>query len=198
MDKVTASRCIEPFFTTKGMQGTGLGLPMVHGIVQRHGGNMQIKSEPGVGTTVQMQFPVPVEMTSTEDNSEKAPEPLSALRILVVDDEARSRNLVARFLKADGHAVETAKDGQEGVEMFGQGEFDLVITDRAMPLMRGDEVVAEITKKQPGLPVIMLTGFGDIMKDKGECPPGVTRVMSKPVTSKDLRHVMARVMRAAK
>ncbi len=196
MDSETSRHCVEPFFTTKGLQGTGLGLPMVYGIMQRHDGTVEIDSTPGQGTTIRMRFPLPIEIQVADDGpAKKDPEPFPPLRVLVIDDEARSRNLVARFLKDGGHVVETAEGGQQGLQMFRQGEFELVITDRAMPFISGDEVAAEIAKDRPATPLIMLTGFGDIMKDKGECPTGVTRVMAKPVTRPELMNVIAEVMR---
>ena len=155
---------------------------------------MEIDSRPGKGASIQIRFPVPGHSKFTEGTSEEEPELLSLLRILVIDDESRSRNIIARFLKVDGHSVETAENGQKGVEMARQGEFHLVITDRAMPLMNGDEVAANITKAKPGTPVIMLTGFGNIMKDAADCPPGVTHVMTKPITRADLNHAMSRIM----
>ena len=194
MDAETLRQCVETFFTTKGTQGTGLGLPMVHGIVQRHGGSMEIDSKPGVGTTVRMQFPVPIAIELTEDTAESQPAPISPQCILVIDDEARSRNVVARILRADGHTVEIAEGGQEAKEMVYRKEFDLVITDRAMPVVNGDEIAAEIMKCRPGTPVIMLTGFGDIMKDCGELPVGVTSIITKPVTPNYLRCVISQVM----
>ncbi len=197
MEERDLDRCEEPFFTTKGMQGTGLGLSMVHGIIERHCGIMKISSEPGVGTTVKLQFCIATSGEVPVDELEAGPVPTSQLRVLVVDDEERSRDLVSRLLQADGHAVKVAVGGQEGLDMFHSGAFDLVITDRAMPSMGGDELSAEISKTERGLPVIMLTGFGDIMKDKGECPVGVSRVMTKPVTQSDLRHVVSHVMREA-
>ncbi len=194
MDDDTARQCIEPFFTTKGVQGTGLGLPMVYGIVQRHAGSMTIKGTPGVGTTVRMQFPVPVDQKQLAEDTVKDIEALLPLRVLVIDDEYRSRNFISTMLTSDGHTTRMADGGQEGVDLCRQEEFDLVITDRAMPSMNGDIVAAEISRDRPGMPIIMLTGFGDIMQDEGECPVGVTRVMSKPVTRMDLRHVMAWTM----
>jgi signal transduction histidine kinase len=197
MDETTSRHCIEPFFTTKGVQGTGLGLPMVHGILQRHGGSLEVDSKRGEGTTMRMRFPVPIELDLAEDSSETQPEPLPPLSALVIDDEARSRDLISRLLVSDGHIVKIAEGGRDGVAMMARGEeFDLVITDRAMPLMSGDEVAAEIAKHWPGTPVIMLTGFGDMMNDEGECPPGVSYVMTKPVTNNDLRHVMTRIMKS--
>ena len=196
MDSETSRHCVEPFFTTKGLQGTGLGLPMVYGIMQRHNGTVEIDSTPGLGTTIRMRFPLPIEIQVADDGpAKKDPEPFPPLRVLVIDDEARSRNLVARFLKDGGHVVETAEGGQQGLQMFRQGEFELIITDRAMPFIGGDEVAAEIANDQPTIPIIMLTGFGDIMKDEGECPTGVTRVMAKPVTGPELMNVIAKVMK---
>jgi signal transduction histidine kinase len=194
MDEQALHRCTEPFFTTKGMQGTGLGLSMTHGIIERHGGTMNIASEPGIGTTIQLRFPVNLDAEAVANLQKVTPDPVPPLRVLVVDDEARSRELVAKLLTTDGHGVEMASGGKEGLEMFHKGEFDLVITDRAMPSMGGDEVARSIRKAAPTMPIIMLTGFGDIMKDKGECPFGVSRVMTKPISQNDLRHVMSEVM----
>jgi CheY-like chemotaxis protein len=193
MDESALRHCIEPFFTTKGKQGTGLGLSMVNGIVQRHGGVMEIESKPGEGTTIRMRFPVPVEIEGVAE-PELEPEVLDPMRVLIVDDDARSRNLILRILQADGHDVTAAGGGPEGLTMFGEKEFDLVITNRAMPLMSGDDVAGEISRIREGMPVIMLTGFGDAMNDAGELPAGVTRVMTKPITSRDLKRVMASVM----
>jgi signal transduction histidine kinase len=195
MDDEVLRRCAEPSFTTKGEHGTGLGLPMVLGIVARHGGNMKVDSTPAEGTTIRMWFPVPAAPNVVTGAGRAEPALLRPLRVLVVDDEAQSRTLVARFLKTDGHEVTAAEGGRKALALFGQGEFDLVITDRAMPLMSGDEVAVRIRDAAPATPVIMLTGFGDIMMDKGEVPPGVTRVMPKPVTRKELGRVIADVLR---
>jgi CheY-like chemotaxis protein len=196
MDYETLRHCMEPFFTTKGVQGSGLGLSMVHGILERHGGTVEIESKPGAGTTIRMRFPVPVEAERTEKKSKTKPKRLPPRRVLTIDDEARSRDLIAALLKSDGHYVETAGGGREGLDLLRVGKFDLIITDSAMPLMSGDEVAGEAQKIRPGIPVIMLTGFGDIMKDIGKCPAGVARVMSKPVTSGELRLAMAAVLNA--
>ena len=194
MGQETLQHCLEPFFTTKG-QGTGLGLSMTYGIVERHEGVVEIESKPNAGTTIRMLFPVPFETREINKELEEISKPLPPLRILVIDDEVRVRDLIARLLKTDAHHVEVAAGGREGLEMLLRGYFDLVITDRAMPIMSGDEVAKETHKLRPGTPIIMLTGFGNIMKNSNECPPGVTRVMSKPLTSKDLRLVMASVMK---
>jgi CheY-like chemotaxis protein len=167
---------------------------MVRGIIKRHAGNMEIISDIGKGTTVIMQFPVPIDTPEETDTTDREEAPLSPLRVLVIDDEERARELLSRLLVLDGHDVVTASSGHEGLDMFRSGGFDLVITDRAMPVMSGDDVAAKIAAIEPDIPIIMLTGFGDIMKDSGECPEGVSRVMSKPVTRDDLRHVMRHIM----
>ncbi len=195
MDETTSQRCIEPFFTTKGVQGSGLGLAMVYGVVERHGGALKIESKRGVGTTIQMRFPVPVATEDVDVVPAEKPERLSSLHVLVVDDEECSLNLIARLLGRDGHNVQKAGAGQEGLDFLRQGTFDLVFTDRAMPRMSGDEFAQEAQKIRSGIPVIMLTGFGDIMNDSAELPDGVSKVMSKPVTTDDLRYVMAKVMK---
>jgi len=198
MDEKTLLRCGEPFFTTKGTQGSGLGLAMVHGIVERHGGTVSIESKPGAGTMVRMLFPVSRETNNTNGDLEQAAKSLSPLRILVIDDEKRSLNLIEKLLKSDSHRFEMVDNGGEGLDMLRKNKYDLIITDRAMPSMSGDEVARGAQNIQPGIPVIMLTGFGDIMKESGECPPGVSRIMSKPVTGEELRRVMASVMKKAR
>jgi len=94
------------------------------------------------------------------------------------------------LLEQDGHAVTEATDGRDGFEKFKSGSFDLVITDRAMPRMNGDQLAAAVKEISPGTPVIMLTGFGDIMDVTGETVPGVDRFLSKPVSVQALREVL--------
>ncbi len=197
MNEETLKRCKEAFFTTKGVNGSGLGLAMVNGIINRHGGTIEIESRPGAGTTIRIMLPVTVETENTEKVLQKESVPIIPQRILVIDDDKRSRNLLDILLKADAHYVEMAENGRKGIDMLRQGEFDLLITDRAMPGMSGDEVAKEAHRLQPGMPIIMLTGFGDLMKKDVKCPVGVSRIMGKPVTPKDLKAVIASVMRKA-
>jgi len=101
---------------------------------------------------------------------------------LLVDDDPIVRMSVVAQLTSEGHIVETAENGREGLDRFEGGRFELVVTDRAMPEMGGDQLAAAIERSAPDVPVIMLTGFGDLMGAKGERPPGVDAVVSKPVT----------------
>lgn len=191
MTEEVRRRCMEPFFTTKGERGTGLGLAMVFGMVQRHEGEIDIQSELGKGTTVTLRLPI-----LAEKRVEKAPEeaetPHRPLRVLLVDDDPTVLTVVTRYLTADGHTVETASDGQEGLAKFRSGGFDLVVTDRAMPGAGGDQMALAIKKIAPRIPVIMLTGFGDMMEVSGAKPRGVDLVVSKPVSLETFRKSLAK------
>jgi DNA-binding response OmpR family regulator len=116
------------------------------------------------------------------------------LRVLVVEDEPLVREVVSVYLNEDGHAVETAINGREGLEKFKDGEFDVVLTDRAMPEMNGDQLAAQIKLLRPDMPVILLTGFGDLMMDVGERPSGVDLVVSKPFTMTSLREALSKTV----
>ncbi len=191
-DEVRA-KCMEPFFSTKGDHGTGLGLGMVAGIVERHEARIDIQSELGKGTTFIIRFPV-AEQATLRAAEIDAPTTRS-LRALVVDDEPLLRETMRLFLEDWGHTVVTAAHGREAAELFGPHEFDVVLTDRAMPEMNGDQLAEFIAQHRPGTPVIMVTGFGEMMQHVGECPPGVTTVVGKPVTAAALRKVLAEVMK---
>ena len=195
MSEEVRQRCLEPFFSTKGQHGTGLGLSLVHATVERHGGTLTVESEPGRGATFIALLPIdsqPVAVGSTVESGE----PSRPLHVLLVDDDPTVRMSVVAQLGSQGHIVETAANGREGLDRFAAGRFELVVTDRAMPEMGGDQLAAAIEQTAPDIPVVMLTGFGDLMGAKGERPRGVDAVVSKPVTldalSKAIRKVTAR------
>ena len=186
-------RCLEPFFTTKGERGTGLGLSLVYGILQRHQGTVDIETEVGKGTTFIIRLPA----QSAQPPSEPPATPPSAARqlhVLVVDDEAVVRKIIGDYLKIDGHIVEVANGGRDGLEKFHNSRFDLVLLDRAMPDMSGDQVAAVIKSANPAVPVIMLTGFGSMMNAADEKPPGVDFIVGKPVTIDALRAALSRAV----
>lgn len=185
------ARCLEPFFTTKADQGTGLGLGSVYGIVRRHDGEVDIQSEPQRGTSVALS--IPLERGAEKPPTPKLPEQASLpLRILIVEDEPLVREVLGVYLTEDHHQITTAINGREGLEKFQAGDFDLVLTDRAMPEMNGDQLAAEIKKLKPRQPLILLTGFGDLMTGAGEQPDGVDLVVSKPFTLNTLRGAIAK------
>jgi CheY-like chemotaxis protein len=189
-------RCLEPFFTTKGERGTGLGLAMAYGIIQRHRGTFDIESQPGQGTTFRIRLPARSHR-STATRSTSASTPSRPLRVLVVDDEPLMRQVMSECLMGDGHAVETAPNGRQGLQRFQSGRFDVVVTDRAMPEMNGLELAAAIKQTALRKPVvIMLSGFGDELDTAGAPPPGVDLVVGKPVTLEKLRDVLAMAVEA--
>lgn len=185
-------RCLEPFFTTKGERGTGLGLAMTYGVIKRHRGTIDVESRPGEGTTFRIRLPAgadrPVAPRQTPVEAVLRP-----LRVLVVEDEPVPRQVVVEYLTGDGHIVETAMNGHQGLQRFQTGGFDVVITDRAMPQMNG-QLAAAIEQMAPHKPaVIMLSGFGDEAGPAGELPPGVDFVLAKPVPLERLREALRRL-----
>lgn len=192
MDEETKRRCFEPFFSTKGDHGTGLGLAAVYGVVQRHGGTISVVSAPGQGTTFAVYLPIPVQIPTV--NQPVLLPTTRKLQVLVIDDDALVRDVIVESLQQAQHQVETATDGWEGLAKFRAGQFDLVITDRAMPKLNGDGLASAIKELHPTTPVILLTGFGEFMQANGELPKGVDCVMSKPFTFTTLQQTIAQVM----
>jgi CheY-like chemotaxis protein len=187
------ARCLEPFFTTKGERGTGLGLSVVYGIIQRHSGTIDIASELGRGTTFTITLPV-TSSTLKETTANVGDAAVRPLRVLVADDQDVICELIAEYLRAEGHEVEVALDGTEALSKFDPARFDLVVTDQSMPGMSGEQLAGAINDIASGTPVILLTGFGDEMRDRGSLPTGIRMIVGKPVTAADLRRAVLQVL----
>jgi CheY-like chemotaxis protein len=199
MDEDTRKRCLEPFFSTKGQRGTGLGLAMVYGVMERHEGKIEIESEVGKGTAVKLIFPMRTDVTSGSPSEVAPVEASRSLRILCIDDEPLLRELMQQLLERDGHQVVTADSGQGGVSAFRTASeagraFDVVFTDLGMPYFDGRQVAKVIKRESPSTPIIMLTGWGAFMKEDGEIPPQVDGILSKPPRSKEIRETLQRVL----
>lgn len=192
MTEETMRNCLEPFFTTKKNRGSGLGLAMSYGIIRRHGGTIGIKSKLNKGTTFTIHLPVSKEAIAS--NQTEVTRTMRPLSILVVDDHAAICEIVSAYLAEDRHTVETAVSAREAMEKFRSIHFDLVITDRAMPEISGDELAASIRQAQPGKPIIMLTGFADLINETGERSENVDLVLSKPARLADLRRAILEVV----
>ena len=192
MSEETKSRCLDPFYTTKGAEGSGLGLASLQGTVDRHNGKVDIQSTEGEGTIFRIALPLSDGRTDTIE--QKGDEHTQSLHILVVEDEPGQRELLTAFLEADGHTVDLAHDGIEGLRKFSAGWYDLVLTDRAMPNMGGDQMAKEVKEKAPDKSVVMLTGFGDMMDAAGENPSNVDAVISKPFTRQKLQDVLSELV----
>jgi signal transduction histidine kinase/ActR/RegA family two-component response regulator len=196
MDDDTRRRCLEPFFTTKGERGTGLGLAMVYGIVQRHNAEIGIDSAVGKGTTFRMSFPIPP-APAAEAHPDKGGFIIpSRRRILIIDDDPLLIKSLRDALETDGHIVTPANGGLAGIETFQHAKengelFDVVITDLGMPNVDGRRVAAAIKQASQSTPVIMLTGWGQRLNTEGDIPQHVDRVLSKPPKLKELREALA-------
>ena len=197
MTETVRQRCLEPFFSTKGEHGTGLGLSMVYGIIERHRGKLEIESAVGHGTTFIIRIPLAENssLPATEVSGQGATK--STLKVLIVDDEPSVLEVVSGYLRCDGHTVATATNGREALESFRQDQFDLVVLDRVMPEMSGDQTASIIKKVNQHIPVIMLTGFGTMIEATGSQPAGVDVVLTKPVTLATLRETIGNLLNAA-
>lgn len=197
MDEDTQRRCLEPFFTTKGERGTGLGLAMVYGVLQRHSADIEITSAPGTGTVMRMVFPA---YEATVTHGDEPPRQTVALRrrILVIDDDPLLLKSLCDTLEIDGHTVVTANGGQAGIDAFktalaGTECFDVVITDLGMPTIDGRKVASAIKTASAKMPIILLTGWGQRLVESGDVPEHVDCVLSKPPKLRELRDALARL-----
>jgi PAS domain S-box-containing protein len=195
MDEETRRRCIEPFFTTKGEQGTGLGLAGVYGMARRHDAILQIDSRRGTGTTVRLMFPEVPSAPVSGDLQSRSRKPRS-LRVLIVDDDPAILESLRNALHSEGHFVTAVEGGQAGIDTFvaamGRGEpFSVVITDLGMPYVDGRKVATAVRAAAPATPVILLTGWGRRMISEQEVPFGVDRVLAKPPRLHELQTVLA-------
>jgi PAS domain S-box-containing protein len=197
MDEQTKQRCFEPFFTTKGEIGSGLGLSMVYGIVQRHEGKIEVESELGQGTLFRIWFPIPKEVAASSAESESAHAEIPSLRILVIDDDQRVQEALRAMLEHLGHQPVLVDDGAKGIEAFKEAlengtPFDLVITDLGMPKVSGSEVAQKVKELSPNTPVLVITGWGAEQK-----PIHADYALGKPVRLSVLREAITKVWQQA-
>ncbi len=180
MSPETKAKCLDPFYTTKGKLGTGLGLSIVLGVVQRHRGKFNIESELGKGTEIEMTFPA-IEGKNDAPAAPVENRPFKKLRVLLVDDEEVLLEVISELLGSSGHIVDNYSDPEEALSEFKANHYDLVITDRAMPTMSGDQLAKAIKAESPTTPGFMVTGFGDLIKETGDFPEFVDEVLAKPI-----------------
>jgi len=199
MDEKTRQRCLEPFFSTKAQRGgSGLGLAMVYGMMERHEGTIEIESAPAQGTCVRLSFPVRNGATAslmTAVSQNFTPRPL---RILCIDDEPLIREMMNDLLAGFHHEVVTAEGGQRGLDLFRNAvhekkPFEVIITDLGMPDFDGRQVAQAIKAESPSTPVIMMTGWGTMMKEEGDLPAQVDVVLTKPPRVKELADALNRL-----
>jgi nitrogen-specific signal transduction histidine kinase/ActR/RegA family two-component response regulator len=197
------SRIFEPFFTTR-PEATGLGLSLAHGIVARHGGQIEVDSAPGRGTTVRLKFPVEGPVGAAAPVVAAPPAPVAApaqaggpARCLVVDDDPQVRDMIRDMLANAGHKIVLAVDGADGVEKFKAEAFDVVISDLAMPRLNGLQLARICKGLRPTVPVVMLTGWGVLLTEEELSDHGVDEVLSKPVRMDQVLSTVAAMRKRA-
>jgi len=182
-------RVFDPFFTTKGLQGTGLGLSAAYGIMERHGGQIDVTSAPGRGTTFHLRFRPADE--AARPPFHVTPSALPSRRILLVDDDAAVRQTLAALLRASGQEVIEADSGEAALNWLETTPVDIVLTDLGMPQVTGWQVARAAKARRPDLPVVLLTGWGDQTEAEASEDAGVDRVLTKPVPRSTVLAVIA-------
>jgi len=190
-------KVMEPFFTTKELgKGSGLGLSMVYGFAKQSNGAFRIRSEVGRGTTAELWLPRAPQGELAEaapPREDSRPLPARKLRILLVDDHPEVRSTTAAVLEDIGHEVVEAPDGTEALQLLrhGECEYDVIISDYAMPHLSGTEFLRAARKVCPGVAALIITGYAeaDTISDR---PEGV-EILLKPFTANMLETVLARI-----
>ena len=192
IDPTIMDRIFEPYFTTKEVgKGTGMGLSVIHGIVNRHGGGVGVESELGKGTLFEIYFPA-LEKAAAEEKEPEGEIRGGSERILFVDDEESMVNLNHQRLERLGYDVKSTTKPVEALEWFraDPGQFDVIITDMTMPRMTGDRLTAEVLKIRPQMPVIICTGYSERMSAEKAEALGVRKYVEKPI---DLRNLASSI-----
>jgi CheY-like chemotaxis protein len=189
MEEDMRRRVFEPFFTSKGPRGTGLGLAVSWGIVTRHGGAIEVHSVPGKGTTFVVRLPVPVALPDPVTGVTMPP-PMRAARVLIIEDEPEVQAVLADILRDAGYLVSVAEDGSNGLARCEQESIDIVLSDISMPGLSGWDVAARVRERFPLTPIGFVTGWGDQLDPGRLTRTGVSFVIAKPFQTLDvLRHV---------
>jgi CheY-like chemotaxis protein len=197
MDALTLGRIFEPFFTTKAPgEGTGLGLSVVHGIMQSHEGAVTVYSQPGEGTVFHLYFPAcPDEATAIVTDGSPIPRGKGE-RVLYVDDEAALAEMGRKILERLGYSVETQTSPAAALQQVRAtpARYDLVITDLTMPGMTGTQLAHELLAIRPDFPVILITGYSATLTTERVQALGIRDLILKPIAMRTLGRTVARVL----
>lgn len=197
MTEETKKRIFEPFFTTKGVKGYGMGLSVTYGIIERHGGHIEVESEPGRGSRFTLRLPLRQDPYKgagrLREILQEEPRARPA-HILIVDDEAPIRALLSDLLRSRGHKVLSAEDGLAGIRAIKDAPFDMIITDLSMPGADGWAVATEARARCPNAKLIVMTGYGDLMGQDQFERPQVDAFVSKPFTLAEIDSLINRLL----
>ncbi len=196
MPKRILDRIFEPFYSTKPKgEGTGMGLAVVHGIVESHQGAITVESEVGHGTVFHIYLPV-IQGEAAPELQQDEEDSKGSERIMVVDDEEAVTEVVCQMLDHLGYEVEGYTDSREALRVFREQprSYDLLVTDFSMPGLTGAELCERVLAIRAGLAIIMITGYGQYMTTESAREIGVQELMMKPILTHDLSEVVRRVL----
>jgi signal transduction histidine kinase/CheY-like chemotaxis protein len=193
MADATLNRVFYPFFTTKGLKNTGMGLAVVYGIVTRHSGEIDVSSKLGEGTTCTLYFPTAGKVETVSTKPAEVVQEIKA-KILIIDDDDNIRDVMSDMLEFMDHTTSQAASGEEGAEKFRDGDFDLVITDLGMPGISGWEVTRICKSLKPNIPVIMISGWGNQLDDELVRQSGLDAIMAKPFEMTKIKSLIQDVL----
>jgi len=197
MEPSVLSRIFEPYYTTKEPgKGTGLGLSVIHGIVKHHGGFITVESAPGRGSTFHVYLPALEEAEIVPEAEPAAPPAPGHERILLVDDEPQVLEIERQLVERLGYRVTACADPGEALRLLRQApqHFDLLMTDMTMPQMTGDRLAQLAWEIRPELPVILCTGYNDLMSEEKARALGIRRYLLKPVDTEELALAIRRAL----
>lgn len=180
------ARIFEPFYSTKGERGTGLGLSASHGIIENHGGDINVISAPGKGTRFDVILPLHESKSTSVAATPTTVTEAKSARVLVVEDEENVRVLLNDAFRNEGHDVTEAATGAEALKRLDVGEFDLMICDLGLPELSGLHVARWVKEFRPDLPVIIATGFAEMIADEDYTKARIDEVISKPYAVADV------------
>jgi CheY-like chemotaxis protein len=189
-------RIFEPYYTTKEKgEGTGLGLATVHGIVKNHGGLVTVYSEPGGGSTFSVYLPA-VDVAPEQESDRRLSLPKGNERVLVVDDEEGVIGILRQMLERLGYEVVTRASSIEALALFTTKPdyFDLVITDMTMPQMMGDRLAGEIIRIRPDIPIVLCTGYSELISEERAREIGIRQFIMKPCVMSEIASTVRKAL----
>lgn len=190
MSERVRRRIFEPLFTTKGDQGTGMGLAVSYGIIKEHEGSITVESQPGKGTTFELVLPVATS-TAPDEPLATCQAPEKKARVLVVDDDPKVRSVLVKLLHLKGHAIDEVSSGMKALDILAAKTFDIVFTDHGMPEMNGRRLAAEIRMRYPDLPIVMVSGDTEIHEND----PNIDCTLAKPFKLDTLQETIQKLVR---